>query len=294
MTSRRLAFAVLVLLAAGSVALQAARDRLYAQEVADTRLLYLESPAVAGRLALEYDAVAADIYWMRAVVHYGGDRLSTGGDRRFELLAPLLELTTSLDPFFRIAYRFGAIFLAEPPPGGPGRFDLAEQLLRKGMTANPNQWQYPYDLGFLYFWRKQDGRTAAEWFQRASTMPGAPEWLDPLAAGMLARGGDRQASRQLLARILDDADQDWLRNTAERWMRQLDALDQIDQLRAMIARYREQARPPASWAELIRAGWIPGVPVDPAGHPYVLSPLWGGVTLAPDSPLNPLPEELAR
>lgn len=294
MTSRRLAVAVLVLLAAGSIALQAARDRRYAQASTGTRLLYLQSPAVAGRLALEYDALAADVYWIRAVVHYGGDRISNRSAGRFELLGPLLDLTTSLDPLFRIAYRFGAIFLSEPPPGGPGRIDLAERLLRKGMAANPNQWQYPHDLGFLHFWRRQDPRTAAEWFERASTLPDAPEWLDPLAAGMLARGGDRQASRQLLARILEDADQDWLRNTAERWLRQLDALDQIDQLEALVARYRAEGRPPASWVDLIRAGWIPGVPVDPAGHPYVLNPMWGGVSLAPASPLNPLPEEVAR
>jgi hypothetical protein len=46
--------------------------------------------------------------------------------------------------------------------------------------------------------------------------------------------------------------------------------------------------------DLIRAGWMPGVPVDPAGHPYVLNPLWGEVSLSPESPLNPLPEEVAR
>ena len=294
MRSRRAAIAVLVLLAAGSVALQAERDRRYARSAGDARLLYLQSPAVAGRLALEYDAVAADVYWIRAVVHYGGDRLGHRGSGRYELLGPLLDLTTSLDPLFRIAYQFGAIFLSEPPPGGPGRFDLAERLLLKGMAASPERWQYPYDLGFLYFWRKQDPRTAAEWLQRASILADAPEWLDPLAAGMLARGGDRQASRQLLTRILEDADQEWLRNTAERWMRQLDALDQIDQLEAVVARYRAEVRPAASWVELIRAGWMPGVPVDPAGHPYVLNPLWGQVSLSPGSPLNPLPEGVAR
>jgi hypothetical protein len=294
MSGRRAALAVLVLLAAGSVALQAERDRRYGQTSVDSRLLYLQSPAVAGRLVLEYDALAADIYWIRAVVHYGGDRLNDPGEDRYALLAPLLDLTTSLDPLFRIAYQFGAIFLSEPPPGGPGRVDLAERLLRKGMAADPNQWRYPHDLGFLHFWRRHDPRTAAEWFQRAAALPGAPEWLDPLAAGMLARGGERAASRQLLTRILEDAEQEWLRATAERWLMQLDALDQLDQLRAMLSRYRQQGGTPASWLDLIRAGWIPGVPADPAGHPYVLNPLFGAVSLAPGSPLHPLPDESPR
>lgn len=295
MTMRAWAIAALVALAAGSVALQAARDRAFAPVASESRLLYLQSGGAASRLALEYDALAADIYWIRAVLHYGGDRLSDPGRGRYELLYPLLDLTTSLDPLFQIAYRFGAVFLAEPPPGGPGRVDLAETLLRKGMAASPERWQYPHDLGFLYYWQQQDYETAAMWFERAAALPGAPEWLAPVAASMLARGGDRQSSRQLLLRILEGADEEWLRQTATRWLRQLDALDQMDQLDALLAEYHRRAGVrPGSWLELIRAGWLPGIPVDPAGHPYLLNPTWSTTRLSPESPLNPLPPELAR
>lgn len=295
MTRGRLtALVVLLLLAAASVALQAERDRRYARAGEEARLLYLQSGEVAGRLALEYDALAADLYWIRSVLHYGGERIHGSGPGRYELLAPLLDLTTSLDPLFQIAYRFGAVFLAEPPPGGPGRLDLAERLLTRGMQASPDRWQYPHDLGFLYYWHEQDHRRAAAWFQKAATMPGAPNWLGPLAAGMLARGGDRDASRVLLQRILEDADQDWLRQTATRWLRQLDALDQMDRLDAMLAQYRAQYGAPAGWGDLIRARWVPGIPVDPAGYPYVINTTWSTTRLSPESPLNPLPEELAR
>lgn len=288
------AIVALVLLAASTVVLQAERDRRYARASEEARLLYLQSGEVAKRLALEYDALAADIYWIRTVLHYGGDRLKDPGKGRYELLAPLLDLTTALDPQFQIAYRFGAVFLAEPPPGGPGRVDLAEQLLKRGIAVSPEQWQYPHDLGFLYYWHVGDPAAAAEWFKRASELPGAPNWLGPLAAGMLARGGDRASSRMLLQRILEDADQEWLRQTALRWLRQLDALDRMEQLDAMLAQYRERFGPPASWLDLIRAGWIPGVPVDPAGHPFELNAIWSTTRLSPQSPLNPLPEELQR
>jgi len=291
---RRTAIVALIVLAAGTVALQAERDRRYARASEDSRLLYLQSGEIAKRLALEYDALAADIYWIRTVLHYGGDRLRDPGRGRYELLGPLLDLTTALDPLFQIAYRFGAIFLAEPPPGGPGRIDLAEQLLKRGMQVSPDRWQYPHDLGFLYYWHLQDHRTAAEWFQRAGAMRGAPNWLGPLAAGMLARGGDRASSRRLLQRILEDADQDWLRQTALRWLRQLDALDQMDQLDAMLAQYRARHGAPSSWLDLVRARWIPGIPADPAGYPYLLNATWSTTQLSPESPLHPLPEELKR
>lgn len=298
MTERaRLAVVVFAVgaLGAASIGAQQLRDRWYERPQTDARMLYLRSGAVASRLALSFDALAADLYWLRVIQHYGGDRLSDRRERRYELLYPLLDLTTTLDPHFQIAYRFGAVFLAEEPPGGPGRLDLAEQLLRKGLAQDPANWRYAQDLGFLNYWYAQDFDAAADWFQRASEMPDAPNWLAPLAASMLVRGDRRDASRQLLTRIFEDADQPWLRQVAERYLRQLDALDQMDQLDARIARFREMnGALPASWIDLVRAGWLPGIPVDPAGTPYVLNPTWGTVQLSPDSPLGPLPQEIAR
>ena len=60
-------------------------------------------------------------------------RRTSKASQTYPLLYPLLDLTTTLDPRFNIAYRFGAIFLAEPYPGGPGRPDLAIALLEKGL-----------------------------------------------------------------------------------------------------------------------------------------------------------------
>ncbi|MDQ3168580.1 MAG: hypothetical protein M3Q55_00385 [Acidobacteriota bacterium] len=295
MTPRAAAIAVLIALSAGSVALQAARDGRYARRADTARLMYLQSGETAKRLALGHDALAADIYWIRAVLHYGGDRIQDPGADRYELLYPLLDLTTALDPQFQIAYRFGAVFLAEPPPGGPGRVDLAEALLMKGIAASPQRWQYPHDLGFLYYWQQQDYSTAAVWFQRAAALPDAPEWLAPVAASMLARGGDRTASRQMLTGVLEGSQEEWMRATAIRWLRQLDALDQMEQLDALLAEYqRRTERRPGSWTDLIRAGWLAGVPVDPAGHPYELNVTWSTTRLSPGSPLNPMPAELAR
>ena len=53
----------------------------------------------------------------------------------------MLDVATSLDPRFKIAYRFGAIFLAEAFPNGAGRSDLAVKLLEKGLREEPDKWQ---------------------------------------------------------------------------------------------------------------------------------------------------------
>ena len=199
---------------AGAVALHAAQDRWPAPVVDRPGLMYLRSPAVVKRIVLDYDAIAADLYWIRALQHFGEERLSPPEHvRTYALLYPLLDLTTTLDPYFSIAYRFGAIFLGEAYPGGPGRPDLAVALLQKGLAAQPGKWQYMMDLGFVYYWHLRDYKSAAATFQRASELPGAPSWLRPLAAVTLAEGGHRDASRALWQQLAQ-ADEPWLRDSA--------------------------------------------------------------------------------
>jgi tetratricopeptide (TPR) repeat protein len=291
---RQPALVLIVVLTAGVIGLQAVYERRGGPLAGTTEnLLYVRSPAVMQRLALSYDALLADLYWIRTVQHFGSTRLSTDPRARYDLLYPLLDLTTSLDPHFRVAYLFGAIFLAEPPPGGPGRTDLAIALLDKGLRVQPDQWEYAQAIGFVHYWWRQDYEQASAWFSRAADLPGAPVWMRPLAATTLAQGGSRTSSRFLWRQILATAEDPFYRNEAQRRLRQLDAMDQIDRLRAAVAAYR-QARgvAPGDWTDLRAAGYVPGTPVDPTGAPYRL--VDGTVSLDPASSLNPLPTEPVR
>ncbi len=190
---------------------------------------------------------------------------------KYQLLFPLLDLTTTLDPYFNIAYRFGAIFLSEAYPGGPGRPDQSVALLQKAITVMPQKWQYYHDIGFVYYWRMRDYKTAATWFQRAADQPNAPNWLQPLAASMLVRGNDRAAARFLWQQIAK-SEEAWLRRNAERSLLQLQAMDQIDQLGAVIQRFPPAVGEQYSWDDLMRRRILIRQPVDPAGAPYVIDP----------------------
>lgn len=287
--------ATVTLLMAVIVSLQLARERQVSAAELDQHLLYIRSGTLLERMALSYDTVLADVYWIRALQHYGGTRLSKQSTKRYDLLYPLLDITTTLDPKFAIAYRFGAIFLAEGFPDGPGRPDQSIELLEKGMRAQPEKWQYPHDAGFIYYWWLQDFRSAAEWFERASRVPGSPWWLKPLAATTLAQGGDRASSRLLWQQMLATADNEWLRRSAQLRLAQLTALDHLDQLAVLVAQYRTATRQwPASWDSLVRAGLLREAPLDPAGVPYVLTPATGEVDISPESPLSPLPPAFRR
>lgn len=278
-----------------AVAVQVARDRAFPHTARATeRVLYVKSPALLGRLVLGFDALAADVYWIRAIQHYGGDRLNADpGHRKYELLYPLLDITTSLDPHFDIAYRFGAIFLAGAYPGGAGRPDLAVALLRKGIAARPDKWEYYHDVAFVHYWDLRDTPAAVEWIRRAAQLPGAPEWLTPLAAAMLTQGNDR-ASARFMWRQMVQADQTWLRNRAQRALQQIDALDQIDRLAAFVSTVSRREGEPYSWHDLVRRGGLRGIPVDPSGTPYEIEPRTGQISVSRKSPLFPMPSSARR
>lgn len=286
--------ALIALLMGGVVGLQLVLERYSGGPSATTEnLLYVRSPETMKRLALSYDSLLADLYWIRAVQHYGGTRLSTDPDKRYDLLYPLLDLTTSLDDRFNIAYYYGSTFLAEAPPGGPGRPDLAIALLEKGLRAQPDKWEFAQWIGFVHYWWRQDYQQAAAWFSRAAQFPGAPIWMAPLAASTLTEGGSRQASRFMWEEIARTAEDEWFRNEARRRLQQLDAMDQLDQLRTIAARFSEQRGAPASdWSELRAAGYLKGTPVDPTGTPYRLDA--GIVTVDRSSRLWPLPAQRFR
>lgn len=286
------AIALLLALGASVVLLQRVRDARTPLAAVSADLLYVTSPAAVTRMAVGFDAIIADLYWMRTVQYYGATRLSSQPARTYALLYPLLDVTTSLDPRFTVAYRFGAFFLSDPPPGGAGRPDLAVRLLEKGMRADPLTWEYPYDIGYVHY-NQQDYAGAAQWFRRARQVTGSPDWLDPLAAVTLAKGGDLESSRLLFRTILATADQEWLKKGAERRLVQLDAVETLRRLEALVEEYgTRHGRPPATWRQLGADGVLRAVPLDPAGVPYALDGATGTVSLSPESPLWPLPPDI--
>jgi hypothetical protein len=279
-------------LLASAIGLQIGRDRVIPPAPELLPVLWMRSPQALDRMSLSYDDLVADVYWIRAVVYYGSVRRSEAAVKSYDLLYPLLDVTTTLDPRFLLAYRMGAIFLSEGYPGGPGRPDLAIALLEKGLQRNAGDWRLLHDIGFVYFWTYRDYVQAAAWLRRASEAPGAPAWLKPVAGGMLMRGGDRATARALWHEI-GSSEIEAMRDVARRRLAQLDALDQIDQLHSLISRVTlASGVRPRSWGDLIARRVLPGVPLDPSGTPYELHPDTGRVDVSADSRLFPMPDDL--
>ncbi len=243
--------------------------------------LVLRSGKLLKKLSLGYDSLLADIYWTRAVQYYGGKRRDH--DPNFVLLAPLLDLTTTLDPQLLIAYKFGAIFLAEPPPRGAGRPDLAVNLLKRAIAANPDEWRLWHDLGFIYYWDMRDYQKASEAYREGSKNPKARDWMRVMAAKIAQEGGSRGTSRFLWREIYESTKDPLIRKNAQEHLEGLKAEADAEVLERLAAQFNARfGRFPKSISEMVNVGLLRGVPVDPSGYPYVLGP-GGKVYLHPSS-----------
>jgi hypothetical protein len=245
-------------------------------------MMYLWSGERLRRYIPGFEDVLADVYWLRTVQYFGSHRLFVG-DGRFDLLRPLIEITTTLDPRLEMAYRYGAIFLSEPKPAGAGDPDGGIAILEKGIRNLPQSWTVRQDLGFCLYFFKHDLQRASDVLIEASALPGAPPWLRPLAGTFLAKGGDRQKSRAIWTALYQQGE-GIMKSNALWHLQHLDALDERDRLNSLVKRFQETTgRLPASFQELRAAGLLRQIPADPSGQPYVYDPTTGAVSIFKDS-----------
>jgi hypothetical protein len=272
-----------IILLLGSVAaLEGQIDTETRHFAVEKEQLLLSSPTAIQKLSLGYDSLLADIYWTRAVQYYGS-RLGSG-QHHFDLLYPLLDVTTTLDPKLIVAYRFGAIFLSEPVLGA-NRTDLAIKLVKRGIEANPDNWRLNSDLGFLYYWRMKDYSDSAAVYLDGSRKPGAPSWMKLMAARVAAMGGSIETSRMIWSQIYESTEDPRIRKMALNQLEQLKAEDDEQHLNELAEDYRKSfGHYPGSIEDLQAAGLVARIPVDAEGYPYVLGPD-GNSRLNPQSPI---------
>src|SRR6267378_2355796 len=241
---------LIVSLAAASIVLRRS-DKMRPQATLD-EVLFLNSPKVIKRVSLGYDGLMACIYWTRAV-QYFGDRHRTYASS-YNLLAPLLEITTHLDPHLVVAYEFGASFLAPKLPSGPGQPDRAVQLIEYGIQNNPNEWRLYYNLGFVYYMELNDYAKAAEAFERGSRVPNAHPFLKLLAAQMAQPAGEYETARTLWIATYQTTRDGHIRSNAVEHLRALKVDEDVTRLQSALTRFgKRTGRLPSSMSELALA-----------------------------------------
>lgn len=240
--------------------------------------LYLTGNA-ASRLSLGFKGLVADWYWMRSLQYVGDKILSVPenvqlddlGQLNLKLLAPLLDVATTLDPQFLEPYEYAAIVLPAVD------VKQAIRITKKGIDANPSEWVLYHQLGYIY-WQQHDFQSASEAYGRGAMIPGAPPWMQAMKARMAAEGGSRTTAREIYRRMVQESGDERVKDMARRRLLQIDSFEQREVLQKILNAYQEKVgRCAASWKELgpvLRAIRFSlddsGAPLDPAGTGYVL------------------------
>jgi tetratricopeptide (TPR) repeat protein len=288
-----LLISILIAALGAAVALAHVMDaRRNADQAQSDETLYVSGPT-AKRLALGFNGLAADWYWMRSLQYVGGKivhfedthdahvSFSSLADLDLHLLPSLLKLSTTLDPQFMVPYEFGATILPEI------NSDQAIELLNSGIAANPKEWRLYQHLGYVY-WKRNDYQKASELYTAGGKLRGAPPWMAAMGARMKAEGGSRDSAREMYQHLYDSSTDKDVREMVVKQLMRLDSLDDREMIRQAIAAYKEKNRRcPTSWRELSGAlGEVrmrsagnatralkvdaTGAPLDPSGVAYRL------------------------
>lgn len=254
--------------------------RTQAQKRVSDEPLYV-NPATAKRLALAFNGLAADWYWMRSLQYTGGKIVAfedahpesfTLADIELRLLPSLLKTTTALDPQFIAPYEYGAMVLPEVST------DEAVALLNSGIANNPTAWRLHQHLGYIY-WKRKEYEKASATYAAGAKLPGAPTWMAAMGARMSAEGGSRDAAREMYRHLYEASDDPAIKEMVEKQVMRLDYLDQREAIRNLLNTYKTaDGRCASSWRDVanqLRAMGLTldpktGAPLDPSSTPYEL------------------------
>jgi len=268
-----------LMISVGLVRVIDARATRAQKQVSDDPLYV--SPATARRLALAFNGLASDWYWMRSLQYVGGKIVAyedthpeafTLADIDLRLLPSLLKMSTALDPQFIAPYEYGALVLPEVST------DEAIALVNSGIANNPRTWRLHQHLGYIY-WRRKEYQKASATYAAGAKLPGAPPWMAAMGARMSVEGGSRDAAREMYRHLYESSDDPAVKEMVEKQVMRLDYLDQREAIRNVLNTYKTaDGRCASSWRDVanqLRALGLTldpqtGAPLDPSATAYEL------------------------
>ncbi|MBK8466861.1 MAG: hypothetical protein IPL32_13610 [Chloracidobacterium sp.] len=193
--------------------------------------------------AFGMEGLIADMYFTRSL-QYIGDKVAKSKsdfinvedlrDLNPRLLYPLLKNATDVDPHFIAAYSFGAMIMPAIDA------EKAVELASTGIANNPNEWRLYQHLGYIY-WRLGQYEKASEIYEKGSQIEGAASFMKIMAASMKTKGGSRETARAIYRHMLEGAEDEQTRITAERRLKEIDSFDERDAVDRILAEFKERS-----------------------------------------------------
>jgi tetratricopeptide (TPR) repeat protein len=230
--------------------------------------IFLPDPAHAKIASLGFDTVIADYYWLQALQLVGGDKGDTR--RHAGTIGEMVDLITTLDPWVEHPYRFAAVWLTDSPES----VRTANRLLERGIAHHPDDWRNHYHLGFNRFFYLEDNAQAADAFEAAMALEGAPRYLGALVARLRMNAGGLEMAAGFLVELAQDAADEL---TRAEYLKALDEIETERRARALDAAReayrRRKGEDIRAVADLV-AGPEPILSELPPAHPHFDFPEW--------------------
>jgi hypothetical protein len=131
----------------------------------------LPSSEVLKMMTLGYDNVYADWLWLQSIQAFGMGWITDDGST--EPIYQYFDTLTDIDPHFISAYRFANLII------GDNRLDweLGQEILKKGVYKNPNNYDIPYLGLYNAVWSRSDPMEARWFASRLKRIPETPKFM---------------------------------------------------------------------------------------------------------------------
>lgn len=221
---------------------------------------------------LGYHHLGADVLWLRLVQVIGKKQNSAD---EYEWMYHALDVLTTLDPQYAYAYHAGGVILGDLA----NRPDLSNQLLERGVKANPTVWNIPFLLGYNHYFLLGDPAKGAEYIMQAARLPDGPSYLPGLATRMAAEAGNPDTALAFLQARITDTHDPQMREVLAYRMKEVIIERDLRILESAVEAYRTQHQAlPATFTDLLVVGALSILPQEPFGGDYRLNPKTGSVS----------------
>ncbi|HVE83897.1 MAG TPA: hypothetical protein VND93_13655 [Myxococcales bacterium] len=223
----------------------------------------LPRPELLHALFAAQQPLVADYYWVRTTEATG--RAETVEEYRD--IADYANLVADLDPGFAYLYVFAGAVI----PVNLGREQWVNTrestaILRRGVERFPRHVFLRILLAHNLTYFDKDYRAAADLLAETARLPGAPRYLAPLAARMYSQAGAFDAGRAMAESLAENATDPDLKKLLQRRRDQMALEEQLQKVDRAVASFRaRQGRLPFGLEELVVAGDLDKLPVDPLG-----------------------------
>lgn len=216
---------------------------------------------------LEFDGLASDFLFLKALVYYGGTlnrkERPRVKDWEWRWIYGTLQTSTDLDPYFYDPYYFGNSILTWD--GNMVR--ETNSLLAKGTRYRDWDWMLPFFMGFNSFYFLHENGQASEYLMEGAKRPGGRS-LESLAIRLAVKGKRTENAiiflREILKRTEDKA-------TRKEYETRLEALQGILGLERAVNLFKDKfGKQPADLKALLTTGIIAQIPKDPYGGEFYI------------------------